>query len=78
MVRIQTRIFFLCVVMEIYLLVYLVLIWLQNMWWYRPSGAGLWIAFQSISIVCTVCTPTICFGILIFEQVVAMRRRLKI
>lgn len=45
MVRIQTRIFFLCVVMEIYLLVYLVLIWLQNMWWYRPSGAGLWIAF---------------------------------
>ena len=64
--NIKLRVAVLCIIIEVYLLTFLGLIWLQNLWWYA-TGPGMWIAFQSTNIVCTVCIPTLCFSLLVIE-----------
>ena len=71
---IKARITFLAAIIEVFLVTYLLLIWLQNYWWYA-RGPELWIAFQSMSIVCTVCIPVACFCLLVLEQIRSMHKK---
>mgnify|MGYP006256256227 CR=1 FL=1 len=63
---VKTRIYFLCCIVQVYLVVYLLLIWLQNLWWYQ-SGPTLWIVCQSVAISATICIPVLCFSILVTQ-----------
>ena len=73
---IKVRITFACVLIEIYLIIFLLIIWLQNYWWYA-TNANQWVIFLSINIMCTTVIPAICFSILVFDQIIKMHKKLK-
>ena len=75
--RIKVRIILLSVIVETFLVTELLIIWLQNLWWYK-NGPALWIACNSLSTIATVVVPVASFSFLVLEQIVSMHRKLSL